>query len=256
MSGHRISEVARRTGFSATTLRYYDDIGLVTASDRSEAGYRLYDDRALDRLAFIARGKQFGLNLEEVRELVGLWDGAECAPVQQRMAGLVDSKIADTQERISQLVAFGHELQLIAARLRSEPHPGPCDDTCVCLAETSQASTAEPIALTVGPNDPDRPAIVCTLSGTDAIAGRVDEWQGLLATATGREAIDGGVRLQFPAGAATAAELARLAAAEQECCSFFDFTVRLASGGTALEVRAPADARDVVASLFGMGSRA
>ena len=51
-------------------------------------------------------------------------------------------------------------------------------------------------------------------------------------------------------------ELARLAAAEQECCSFFDFTVRLASGRTALEVRAPADAQDVVASLFGVGSRA
>jgi len=67
MSGHRISEVARRTGFSATTLRYYDDIGLVTASDRSEAGYRLYGAAELQRLRTLRELlEHFGIALSDV----------------------------------------------------------------------------------------------------------------------------------------------------------------------------------------------
>jgi DNA-binding transcriptional MerR regulator len=52
---YTIGEVAERTGFSASALRYYEDIGLVTPAARSDAGYRLYDDRVLSRLAFVAR---------------------------------------------------------------------------------------------------------------------------------------------------------------------------------------------------------
>ncbi|QSZ51433.1 MerR family DNA-binding transcriptional regulator [Arthrobacter sp. TS-15] len=51
----RISEVAARTGVQATTLRYYEDIGLIGPAARSANGYRSYDERDLDRLAATAR---------------------------------------------------------------------------------------------------------------------------------------------------------------------------------------------------------
>src|SRR3954452_9182954 len=98
MQANRISDVAERTGIPATTLRYYEHIGLITAPARTEAGYRVYDDRTVERLAFVARAKQLGLSLDDVRTLVALWDGDECAPVQHEMARLVDAKILETAQ--------------------------------------------------------------------------------------------------------------------------------------------------------------
>lgn len=57
MSTYTISEAAGRSGFSPSALRYYEGIGLVSPR-RTAAGYRLYDDRAVARLAFIGRAKQ------------------------------------------------------------------------------------------------------------------------------------------------------------------------------------------------------
>ena len=53
VSTYTIGEVAERSGFSASALRYYEDIGLVPPAGRSDAGYRLYDDITLTRLAFV-----------------------------------------------------------------------------------------------------------------------------------------------------------------------------------------------------------
>ena len=60
--------MSKRSGFTPATLRYYEDLGLLPAPSRTDAGYRLYDDKALDRLAFIARAKQLGCSLEETAD--------------------------------------------------------------------------------------------------------------------------------------------------------------------------------------------
>ena len=65
-TSYKIKEVADRSGFTAATLRYYEEIGLLPEASRTPAGYRLYDDGTLDRLAFIARAKQLGCTLEEI----------------------------------------------------------------------------------------------------------------------------------------------------------------------------------------------
>jgi MerR family copper efflux transcriptional regulator len=92
MTSYLISEVADRTGFSAPTLRYYEDIGLVAPVERTASGYRRYDERAIDRLRFIARSKRLGLSLEEITGLVELFDLDECAPVQERLRALLVAK--------------------------------------------------------------------------------------------------------------------------------------------------------------------
>ena len=51
---YTIGEIAGRSGFTASALRYYEGIGLLEPATRTEAGYRLYDDQALSRLAFSA----------------------------------------------------------------------------------------------------------------------------------------------------------------------------------------------------------
>ena len=111
----RSGEVAERSGFSASSLRYYEGIGLVEPMTRTDAGYRLYDDGTLDRLSFIARAKELGCSLEEITDLVSIWDGDRCGPVQRRFHDLVTAKIADSQRRIAELVALAAQLQVAAA---------------------------------------------------------------------------------------------------------------------------------------------
>ena len=72
MSTYRISQLAERTGVPATTLRFYEQSGLLPAG-RTPAGYRVYDETAVDQLAFINSGKMMGLALDEIGELLQVW---------------------------------------------------------------------------------------------------------------------------------------------------------------------------------------
>jgi DNA-binding transcriptional MerR regulator len=67
---YQIKEVADIAGVSARTLRHYDEIGLLTPSDRSAAGYRLYTDADLLRLQSILVGRSLGLALEDIRRSI------------------------------------------------------------------------------------------------------------------------------------------------------------------------------------------
>ena len=93
------------------------------------------------------------------------------------------------------------------------------------------------------------PPIACSLDAGDAEA-RVGEWQSVLSHATSRIAIDGGVRLVFGANPPLA-DISRLAVAEHDCCRFFAFAITVDERGTALEVRAPDGADEILAAVFG-----
>lgn len=68
----QIGEVAEMVGLSLRTVRYYEEVGLVSPSARSEGGFRLYSDEDVSRLALVKRMKPLGLTLEEMGELVKL----------------------------------------------------------------------------------------------------------------------------------------------------------------------------------------
>jgi MerR family copper efflux transcriptional regulator len=74
-----IGELAERTGMSLRTLRHYDEVGLVTASGRTEGGFRLYTDGDHERLLLIRRMKPLGYSLEEMAELLDVIDGVTAA---------------------------------------------------------------------------------------------------------------------------------------------------------------------------------
>lgn len=145
VSRYTIGETAERSGFSASALRYYEGIGLVEPSTRTGAGYRLYDDHTLARLAFIARAKQLGCSLEHITDLVGIWDGVRCGPVQKRFHDLVTSRLADAEHQIAELTALAEQLRQAAAQLAGPAIDGPCDEGCACLALDKALA---PVALT------------------------------------------------------------------------------------------------------------
>jgi hypothetical protein len=170
------------------------------------------------------------------------------------MARLVDAKIFEMARRSGELVAFANELQAIAARLRTVPAAGPCDDDCACAAVAPTGLGREPVSFVLKPVAAREPVIACTLSNAEEVRQRVEDWQQLLAKVTAREAIEAGLRLMFPPGEALLVEVARLAAAELTCCSWVDFTLRFNASSTTLDVRVPTAGQDILASVFGVTS--
>jgi DNA-binding transcriptional MerR regulator len=259
----QIAEVAQRSGFTAATLRYYEDIGLLAPVCRTDAGYRVYDEASLERLRFIARAKQLGCSLDEIAELATVWDGGRCAPVQERLRAAVDAKITQAHAQVVELTRLAADLQVAAASLSAHAPDGPCDDTCGCMSDVAGPSAATSVPLiakgagTMAADVSEDAPIACTL-GAGEMSTRLDEWHGLLAHdgelrrgVTARRALDdGGLRLEFGSGT-DVAEVARLAAAEQGCCRFFRFAVVIDGRGVALEVHAPPDGRPVLTALFG-----
>lgn len=259
---YRIAEAAERSGFAATTLRFYEDEGVLAPASRSAAGYRMYDDRDVERLRLIARAKELGCTLEEIRGLVEAWDADECAPVKHQLRDLVASKAVEVDRRISELTALGRQLRATSATLAAAPVEGPCDDTCGCATtiastpgtsgcgcgSTTCANSSATVAL--GATIATGPA--CSLD-SGQLAERITQWHRLIETATRRDETPDGVRYAF-GSASVVGELAGLVVAEQECCSFFSFALSVDSAGTVFEVTAPPEGASMLARVFGAAS--
>jgi len=69
-----ISAASNAACLPVKTVRYYADIGLVSASSRSETGYRTYDESAVRKLVFVRRAREFGFSIDECRELLSLYE--------------------------------------------------------------------------------------------------------------------------------------------------------------------------------------
>lgn len=248
MSTYTIGQVADRTGFTTSALRYYEDIGLVAPSARADNGYRVYDDQAVARLTFIDRAKQLGCSLDEITALVAVWEADQCDPVQQRIHHLVTSKIAETERQIGDLTALRDQLRTAAEHLTGPAIDGPCSDRCACLTEPSPSHAGSGVAVAMGFRS--TAPIACTLDA-GATGDRVHAWEGILDTATTRTTRpDGTLRIEFSSDVRLG-ELVELVAAEQRCCAFYSFAVTVDDRGVGLEITAPAGAEEMVAALFG-----
>lgn len=243
---YRIAEVAELSGVPATAIRYYEDQGLIRPARRESNGYRSYADRDVARLRFVSRARTLDLPIDDLRELVRLWDDEECAGVAGRLRQQAADRLVDVDDRMGELTALAAELRQVVARLEAEPAPGACDDGCVCV---DRAPRIDGLPL-LDVSEATEGAIACTLDPT-AMPDRLDDWHRLLGRASAREAIPGGVSIRFPADPGLAAGLAELATNEQGCCSFFTFTLGISSDGVRLDVTAPPSAAAIVAELFG-----
>ncbi|MEU7113856.1 MerR family transcriptional regulator [Streptomyces sp. NPDC046182] len=291
MTTYRISQLAERSGVPATTLRFYETAGLLPAG-RTASGYRVYGEDAVDRLAFITSAKLLGLALDEIRDLLEVREEGVCASVRARMLPLVAARIRETDGRVAELRAFSDRLGGVHTVLAEPAPDGACGPDCGCVsAPSATAAGPVPVTLsptrpeTTGPAASDSAAtdsaatgpvaggaavsdvaagdpvaggevwreapVACTLDRTE-LSERTEQWRALVARAGRREEIDDGLRLSFPPDADLAGQIAALAAAEQGCCAFFDFTLHLTPDSLQLSVRAPESAAGVPAGLLGV----
>lgn len=109
-----IGKLSAATGVKVPTIRYYEDIGLLPAAERSAGNQRLYGARARERLSFIRHARDLGFPLEAIRELLGLSDNPDqsCAAVDRIATG----QLAAVQARITRLMALRDELERMIGR--------------------------------------------------------------------------------------------------------------------------------------------
>ena len=100
-----IGQAAKRSGISAKMIRYYEDIGLLPAPKRSDAGYRVYTDADIKTLSFIQHARELGFSSEQMKELLGLWlnssrRSSEVKQLAQKHIQFLQQKIANMQHML------------------------------------------------------------------------------------------------------------------------------------------------------------
>ena len=95
-----VKEVSDITGISVRTLHYYDEIGLLKPSSKSEAGYRLYDDKALETLKQVLFFREFGIPLKDIKSMLD-----DTAVDKAQILRLHRKMLLAEKERIERLVS-------------------------------------------------------------------------------------------------------------------------------------------------------
>ena len=122
-----IGQAARVTGLPVKTIRYYEEIGLVSA-DRGDNGYRDFDDEQLTRLRFLSRARKLGFSLEEFRHVIGL----DCDQNRDSrdVRALAVAHLAEIRAKIEEL----RKLETTLEGLIAECH-GNDDPQCAILGQ-------------------------------------------------------------------------------------------------------------------------
>jgi MerR family copper efflux transcriptional regulator len=116
-----IGEAARASGVSAKMLRYYESIGLIPKAVRTEAGYRVYGDHEVETLKFIRRARDFGIPMDQVKTLVGLWQDEHRPSREVKRIAL--QHVAGLTAKIAELTAMKDALQHLAASCKGDHRP-------------------------------------------------------------------------------------------------------------------------------------
>ncbi|GAB3805816.1 MerR family transcriptional regulator [Virgibacillus kimchii] len=108
---YSISELAERFGITTRTIRYYEELGLLHPK-RTEGGQRIFSKRESTRLRLIFRGKKYGFSLDEIREMIELFDVDPSGKKQLlRTIEYGREKVEEVTERIDELVTIRSEME-------------------------------------------------------------------------------------------------------------------------------------------------
>ncbi|MDF3035197.1 MAG: MerR family transcriptional regulator [Paucimonas sp.] len=116
-----IGQAAAETGVSAKMIRYYESIELIPPSGRTDAGYRIYGDRDLHTLRFIRRARNLGFSLEQIRDLLSLWQNRQ--RVSKDVKAIVKGHVAELDRRIEELTEMRDTLNHLARHCAGDNRP-------------------------------------------------------------------------------------------------------------------------------------
>lgn len=124
-----IGQVAKRTGITVEAVRFYEKQGLITAPQRTPAGYRQYPSETVNQVRFIQRAKDVGFTLKDIADLLALRQepGTSCADIKLRAT----QKIEEVEQKMRDLERIRDALARLAMKCRGR---GPLS-TCPILEE-------------------------------------------------------------------------------------------------------------------------
>ena len=115
-----IGEASKRTGLPSKTIRYYEEIGLVSPV-RGENSYRYFSDADAHKLNFLGRARALGFSIEDCRNLLTLWEDQSRASADVRK--LARSHLAEIDQKIVDLTAMRNTLGALVEACHGDERP-------------------------------------------------------------------------------------------------------------------------------------
>lgn len=137
----QIGLVAKESGVPIKTIRYYEELGLLKASGRTEGGFRLFDPDVFTRLNFIKRAQSLGLSLSEIKEFLNVHDEGNlpCDHIKTKL----EDKLLEINRRIQQLQILKLELEGLLSGWETIPET-PEDTICPVIESAETNDTRSP----------------------------------------------------------------------------------------------------------------
>jgi MerR family copper efflux transcriptional regulator len=145
-----IGELAKRTGASVPTIRYYEEIALLPKAVRRPGGHRMYGERELRALHFIKRCREFGFSIEQVRELISLSHSQTRDCMETR--DIAQIHLETVREKLAELQALEASLESFVAHCNEACAGGPAAE-CTILDDLASPAPATGCCQTANAGD-------------------------------------------------------------------------------------------------------
>ena len=116
-----IGQAAERAGVSARMVRHYEGLGLLAGVARTDSGYRQYTEADVHSLRFIRRARDLGFSMDEIAQLLGLWQDKARASSQVKQ--IAQKHIDNLAERIAAMQAMQRSLQTLVGCCHGDERP-------------------------------------------------------------------------------------------------------------------------------------
>lgn len=121
MHAMNIGQAATASGVSAKMIRHYEQVGLFPEPDRTDAGYRQYSEKEVHTLRFIRQARDLGFSIQQIGELVGLWQNRR-RPSRQVKA-LAEAHIRELEQKAQDLLAMKATLEHLVQCCHGDDRP-------------------------------------------------------------------------------------------------------------------------------------
>lgn len=132
----------------AKTLRYYEDLGLISPGRQEGSGYRVFGWREMEQIEFVRRAKLMGLSLDQIGTLVAIAEDGAHSGVLHRLEDMLDEKLEETERNLEELRAFRESLVEYRDRVSAAETENLCrcaergeDEFCGCVTAATDGVT-------------------------------------------------------------------------------------------------------------------
>jgi Cu(I)-responsive transcriptional regulator len=129
----KIGEAAAASGISERMIRHYEKIGLLDPAPRRDSGYRDYDERDLHTLRFVARARDLGFPIDEIKKLLALWNDRSRASSDVKALAL--ARAAQLKRKERELHEMRRSLEHLAKSCHGDDRPD-----CPILGDLEEAA--------------------------------------------------------------------------------------------------------------------